>query len=65
MAIAKPAEQRRSQLQTELPKLEAEVAFLRVNKLSADDVTHESNTMTSNKVSNITLRNQVIVCAFL
>lgn len=65
MAIAKPAEQRRSQLQTELPKLEAEVAFLRVNKLSADDVMHESNTMASNKVSNITLRNQVIVCAFL
>jgi len=65
VAIAKPAEQRRSQLQTELPKLEAEVAFLRVNKLSADDVMHESNTMASNKVSNITLRNQVIVCAFL
>jgi site-specific DNA recombinase len=44
-AIAKPAEQRLSQLQTELPKLEAEVDFLRVNKLSADDVMHESNTM--------------------
>jgi site-specific DNA recombinase len=38
----KPAEERLGQLQIELPKLEAEVDFLRVNKLSADDVIHES-----------------------
>jgi len=44
-AIAKPAEARLGQLQLELPKLEAEVDFLRVNKLSADDVMHEANTM--------------------
>jgi site-specific DNA recombinase len=41
----KPAEERLGQLQTELPKLQAEVDFLRVNKLSADDVMHESNTL--------------------
>jgi site-specific DNA recombinase len=41
-AIVKPAEERLSQLQSELPRLEAEVDFLRVNKLSADDVIHES-----------------------
>ena len=40
-----PAEQRLNQLQTELPKLEAEVDFLKVNKLSADDVVHESATL--------------------
>jgi len=34
----KPAEQRLNQLLAELPKLEAEVDFLKVNKLSADDV---------------------------
>jgi site-specific DNA recombinase len=44
-AIAKPAEARLSQLNAELPKLEAEVDFMRVNKLSADDVMHEANTM--------------------
>jgi site-specific DNA recombinase len=44
-AIAKPAEARLGQLQLELPKLEAEVDFMRVNKLSADDVMHESTTM--------------------
>jgi site-specific DNA recombinase len=38
----KPAEERLGQLQIELPKLEAEVDFLRVNKLSADDVMQES-----------------------
>ena len=37
-----PAEERLNQLLTELPKLEAEVDFLKVNKLSADDVLHES-----------------------
>ena len=31
------------QLNAELPKLEAEVAFLKVNKLSADDVLHEAS----------------------
>jgi len=40
-----PAEERLNQLQTELPKIEAEVDFLRVNKLSADDVVHESVTL--------------------
>jgi site-specific DNA recombinase len=40
-----PAEERLKQLQVELPKLEAEVDFLKVNKLSADDVLHESNSL--------------------
>lgn len=44
-AIAKPLEERLGQLQTELPKLEAEVDFMRLNKLSADDVMYEANTM--------------------
>ena len=38
-----PAEERMKQLNAELPKLEAEVAFLKVNKLSADDVLHEAS----------------------
>src|SRR5258706_16313194 len=38
-----PAEERMKQLNTELPKLEAEVDFLRVNKLSANDVLHEAD----------------------
>jgi site-specific DNA recombinase len=37
-----PAEERFKQLQAELPKLEAEVDFLKVNKLSADDIVRES-----------------------
>jgi len=37
-----PAEERLKQLNAELPKLEAEVDFLKVNKLSADDVLHEA-----------------------
>ena len=41
----KPAEARLNQLVTELPKLEAEVDFLKINKLSADDVLHEANTL--------------------
>jgi len=41
----KPAEQRLNQLLAELPKLEAEVDFLKVNRLSADDVLHESNSL--------------------
>lgn len=40
-----PAEERKNQLDAELPKLEAEVDFLKVNKLSAADVVHESTTL--------------------
>ncbi|HEX4350412.1 MAG TPA: recombinase family protein [Verrucomicrobiae bacterium] len=40
-----PAEERKNQLDAELPKLQAEVDFLKVNKLSADDVVHESATL--------------------
>ena len=41
----KPAEERLNQLRAELPKLEAEVDFLKVNRLSADDILHEANTL--------------------
>jgi site-specific DNA recombinase len=41
----KPAEQRLNQLMAELPKLEAEVDFLKINKLSADDVLHEAHSL--------------------
>jgi site-specific DNA recombinase len=41
----KPAEERLNQLRSELPKLEAEVDLLKVNKLSTDDVVHESATL--------------------
>ena len=41
----KPAEERLNQLTAELPKLQAEVDFLRVNKLSADDILQEANTL--------------------
>jgi site-specific DNA recombinase len=41
----KPAEARLNQLLAELPKLQAEVDFLKVNKLSADDVLHEANSL--------------------
>jgi site-specific DNA recombinase len=41
----KPAEERLNQLLAELPKLEAEVNFLKVNQLSANDVLHESATL--------------------
>ena len=41
----KPAEERLNQLRAELPKLEAEVDLLKVNKLSTDDVVHESATL--------------------
>jgi len=34
-----------NQLVTELPKLEAEVDFLKINKLSADDVLHEAGSL--------------------
>ena len=40
-----PAEERLRQLNAELPKLEAEVDLLNVNRLSADDVLHESATL--------------------
>ncbi|MDR3460409.1 MAG: recombinase family protein [Verrucomicrobiae bacterium] len=40
-----PAEERMKQLQAELPRLEAEVDLLNVNRLSADDVLHESTTL--------------------
>jgi site-specific DNA recombinase len=41
----KPAEARLNQLVAELPQLEAEVDFLKVNLLSADDVFHEASTL--------------------
>ncbi len=41
----KPAEARLNQLLAELPKLEAEVDFMKVNKLSADDVLREANSL--------------------
>jgi site-specific DNA recombinase len=40
-----PAEERKNQLEAELPRLQAEVDFLKVNRLSADDVVHESATL--------------------
>jgi site-specific DNA recombinase len=40
-----PAEERLKQLNAELPKLEAEVDFLKVNKISADDVLHEASSL--------------------
>ena len=43
--LYKPVEKRLNQLQAELPKLEAEVDFLRVNKLSAADILHEANSL--------------------
>ena len=41
----KPAEERLNQLVAELPKLQAEVDFLKVNKLSSDDVLREAGTL--------------------
>ncbi|MDB6019605.1 MAG: Site-specific recombinase [Pedosphaera sp.] len=41
----KPAEERLNQLGAELPKLQAEVDFLKVNRLSAEDILHEANTL--------------------
>ncbi|MEO7299219.1 MAG: recombinase family protein [Verrucomicrobiota bacterium] len=41
----KPAEERLNQLNSELPKLQAEVDFLKVNTLSAEDILHEANTL--------------------
>jgi site-specific DNA recombinase len=41
----KPAEERLNQLVHELPKLQAEVDFLRINKLSSNDILHEASTL--------------------
>ena len=41
----KPAEERLNQLTAELPKLQAEVDFIKVNKLSADEILNEANTL--------------------
>jgi site-specific DNA recombinase len=41
----KPAEERLNQLSAGFPKLQAEVDFLKVNQLSADDILHEANTL--------------------
>jgi site-specific DNA recombinase len=41
----KPAEERLNQLTAALPKLEAEVDFLKVNHLSADELVHEASTL--------------------
>jgi site-specific DNA recombinase len=41
----KPAETRLNQLVAELPRLQAEVDLLKVNKLSADDVCHEATSL--------------------
>ncbi|MEZ0389357.1 MAG: recombinase family protein [Verrucomicrobium sp.] len=41
----KPAEQRLNQLLSELPRLQAEVDLLKVNKLSTDDVVSEATTL--------------------
>ncbi|MDA1277209.1 MAG: recombinase family protein [Verrucomicrobia bacterium] len=41
----KPAEERLNQLVAELPKLQAEVDFLKINQLSADEILHEANTL--------------------
>jgi site-specific DNA recombinase len=41
----KPAEERLNQLSAGFPKLQAEVDFLKMNQLSADDILHEANTL--------------------
>jgi site-specific DNA recombinase len=43
----KPAEERLNQLQAELPKLQAEVDFLKVNRLSAEEVVTEAEALYS------------------
>ncbi len=40
-----PAEERMKQLNAELPRLEAEVDYLKVNKVSADNVLHDSHSL--------------------
>jgi len=44
-AFYKPAEERLNQLTSELPKLQAEVDFLKVNKLSTDEILSEANAL--------------------
>ena len=41
--LYKPLEQRLTQLQSELPKLEAEIDMMKVNNVSADEVLSETN----------------------
>ena len=41
----KPAEERLNQLTAELPKLQAEVDFLKVNTLSTDEILNEADTL--------------------
>lgn len=41
----KPAEERLNQLTAELPKLQAEVDYLKINQISAADVIQEANTL--------------------
>jgi site-specific DNA recombinase len=41
----KPAEERWNQLSAGLPKLQAEIDFLKANQLSADDILHEPKTL--------------------
>jgi site-specific DNA recombinase len=41
----KPAEERLNQLTAKLPKLQAEVDYLKINKISAEDVMQEANTL--------------------
>ena len=43
--IVKPAEHRLTQLQTELPKLQAEVDYLTVSNVSADEVAREATNL--------------------
>ena len=45
--LYKPLEQRLTQLQSELPKLEAEIDMMKVNNLSADEVLSEANQLYS------------------
>ena len=43
--IVKPAEKRLAQLQAELPKLQAEVDYMTVTNVSADEVAHEATSL--------------------
>jgi site-specific DNA recombinase len=43
--LYKPAEERLDQLNSELPKLQAEVDLMRVNRLSEDEILHEATTL--------------------
>ena len=44
-SLYKPAEERLNQLVAELPKLQGEVDFLKVNQLSADEILNEAKTL--------------------